>query len=189
MPIAYRKTAKGLAEIETRAHRLTPRLRAALIVVDGKRDDTELAKLILQQPQETMDWLRDQGFIEALAAATGPAAHAQPAPTAPPALPAQTAFTTPPAHAKPAAAPSAAPAHNGMARPTVPTGDFPTIRRDAVDELYRLLGPPADQLAIRMEEAKNMTALRELLPTAVRAVTAMRGKEAAETFARRFGLL
>jgi hypothetical protein len=177
MPIVYRKTAKGLAEIETRAHRLAPRLRAALIVVDGKRDDAELAKLILQQPQETMDWLREQGFIEALGAPPRQAAPAQPASPAPSAT------------AKPAAAPAAAPAANGLARPTVPTGDFPTIRRDAVDQLYKLLGPPADQLAIRMEEAKSMAALRELLPVAIRAVTAMRGKEAAETYARRFGLL
>ena len=53
MPLIYRKTAKGLSEIETRANRLPPRLRSALIVVDGKRNLAELRPLILQ-PDETL---------------------------------------------------------------------------------------------------------------------------------------
>ena len=46
----YRKTAKGMAEIETRVHRLAPRLRGALILVDGRKTDDELATLILAEP-------------------------------------------------------------------------------------------------------------------------------------------
>lgn len=65
MPLTYRKTAKGLSEIETRAHRLPPRLRSALIVVDGKRSLAELRPLI-QQPEETLAALAEQGFIEAV---------------------------------------------------------------------------------------------------------------------------
>ena len=64
MPLIYRKTAKGLTEIETRAHRLPPRLRSALIVVDGKRDVAELRPMILAQPEETLQALAEQGFIE-----------------------------------------------------------------------------------------------------------------------------
>ncbi len=41
MAIVYRMTAKGVAEIETQAHRLLPRLRSALILVDGKKSDGE----------------------------------------------------------------------------------------------------------------------------------------------------
>jgi len=78
MAITYRKTAKGVAEIETRAHRLPPRMRSALIFVDGKRDDAELATMIQQQANETLHALAGQGFIEVLA--IGPAAPA-PAPT------------------------------------------------------------------------------------------------------------
>ena len=64
MPHIHRKTAKGLAEIETRVHRLPPRLRSALILVDGKRSDDELAKLVLQDPEGTLKALLEGGFIE-----------------------------------------------------------------------------------------------------------------------------
>ena len=71
MPLIYRKTAKGLSEIETRANRLPPRLRSALIVVDGKRNLAELRPLILQ-PDETLAALAEQGFIEAIREAAPP---------------------------------------------------------------------------------------------------------------------
>ena len=64
MPIIYRKSAKGVAEIETRAHRLPPRMRSALILVDGKRSDDALAVLIQPQATETLHALAGQGFIE-----------------------------------------------------------------------------------------------------------------------------
>lgn len=83
MAITYRKTAKGVAEIETRAHRLTPRMRSALIFVDGKRNDAELATMIQQQATETLHALAGQGFIEVLA--IGPAAPAPASATAGPA--------------------------------------------------------------------------------------------------------
>ena len=69
MPTIFRKTAKGVTEIETRAHRLAPRMRSALIMVDGKRSDADLRPLIQQQPDETLAALAEQGFIEVLAAA------------------------------------------------------------------------------------------------------------------------
>ncbi len=50
MATIYRKTAKGHSEIETRAHRLAPRLRSALIMVDGRRSDDEVRKLIRSRP-------------------------------------------------------------------------------------------------------------------------------------------
>ncbi|MDO9459334.1 MAG: hypothetical protein Q7N95_04365, partial [Alphaproteobacteria bacterium] len=73
------KTAKGLTEIATREHRLTPRLRSALIVTDGKRNDAELRALISQQADETLASLLEQGFIEAVAGSAAPAAVAAPA--------------------------------------------------------------------------------------------------------------
>ena len=45
MSIIFRKTAKGISEIETREHRLTPRVRNALILVDGRRDLAALKML------------------------------------------------------------------------------------------------------------------------------------------------
>lgn len=78
MATIFRKTAKGLAEIATREHRLTPRLRSALIVTDGRRSAEELRAMIPQQADETIAALLEQGFIEALASepAAVPAAPA-----------------------------------------------------------------------------------------------------------------
>ena len=82
MPLIYRKTAKGLSEIETRAHRLPPRLRSALIVVDGKRDVNELKPMILAQPEETLQALAEQGFIEVVGETAPPPPPPAPAPKA-----------------------------------------------------------------------------------------------------------
>lgn len=81
MPSIYRKTAKGQAEIETRAHKLPPRLRTALIMVDGKRSELELRPLLLQAPEETLAALVTQGFIEPVGSAPAPAVVVPPMPT------------------------------------------------------------------------------------------------------------
>lgn len=60
----YCKTDKGLSEIQTRAYRLTPRLRQALILVDGKRDTEALSSLIPGEAEIILDSLRSEGFIE-----------------------------------------------------------------------------------------------------------------------------
>ncbi len=59
-----RKTAKGVAEIQTRMYRLQPRLRSALILVDGRRRGLELKPLISSEPEATLRTLAEQGFIE-----------------------------------------------------------------------------------------------------------------------------
>lgn len=84
MTTIYRKTAQGQNEIETRARRLTPRVRSALILVDGKRSDDELRSM-MPQADEALAELASAGLIEVLVArpaaapvdiaiATGPAA-------------------------------------------------------------------------------------------------------------------
>ncbi|MCG3188285.1 MAG: hypothetical protein LKCHEGNO_00249 [Burkholderiaceae bacterium] len=60
----YRKTSKGAEEIATRAHRLSPRLRTALILIDGTRDENALRGLIAQNAAETLHDLASQGYIE-----------------------------------------------------------------------------------------------------------------------------
>lgn len=81
MALIYGKTAKGLAEIETRAHRLMPRMRSALILADGKRDVDDLKTLVTHQADETLRALVEQGFIEAVGETVPPPVPA--APTAP----------------------------------------------------------------------------------------------------------
>lgn len=156
MPTRFRKTAKGLAEIETRAHRLSPRLRALLIMVDGKRDLAALEALVPQQAEAALNELMSQGFIEA--AGETPAA---------------------PAAAPPAAAPAAPPAPS-------PALDFEKLRREAVRALTDIAGPAAETVAMRMEKARNADELRPLIAQAAQTVANMRGRSAAEAYAARF---
>jgi hypothetical protein len=79
MPIIYRKTAKGLAEIETRVYRLSPRLRSVLIVVDGKRSDAELLQ-VLPGVAEALAALAQDGFVDEYARVGEPAAAPPPPP-------------------------------------------------------------------------------------------------------------
>lgn len=157
MPHIHRKTAKGLAEIETRVHRLPPRLRSALILVDGKRSDDELAKLVLQDPEGTLKALLEGGFIEPSGEAPPAAARApepRPAPAAPP----------------PPAPPS-----------------FEQTRKEAVRALTDLVGPMAEAVALRMEKARSPDELRPLLTLAMQVIANTRGRQMAADYGRRFG--
>lgn len=87
MATIYRKTELGQAEIATRALRLPLRVRQALILVDGKRSDGELRKLIPPPAEEVLQALLDLACIEAVggaaAATAGAPAAAPPAVAAP----------------------------------------------------------------------------------------------------------
>ena len=165
MPTLFRKTAKGQAEIETRAHRLAPRLRGLLILVDGKRDLPGLAALVPQQADALLQELTAQGFVEGVetAAATSSAAPAA-------------------AAARGSASAAAAPA----AASASPTADFEKLRRDAVRALTDVAGPAAETVAMRMEKARSPDELRPLLAQAAQVVANMRGRAAAEAYAQRF---
>lgn len=159
MPTLFRKTAKGQAEIETRAHRLPPRLRGLLILVDGKRDLAGLAALVPQQAEALLQELVTQGFVESFEAAGG-------APAAP--------------RAAPAAAPTTA------AAPAPAVADFDKLRREAVRALTDAAGPAAETVALRMEKARTLEELRPLFGQAAQVLANMRGRAAAEAYAARF---
>lgn len=80
MPIVYRKTAKGLAEIETRVYRLAPRLRSVLIMIDGKRTDAELLQMLPQAGEVVAALVQDDFIAEYAHQSATPA----PAPAAAP---------------------------------------------------------------------------------------------------------
>ncbi len=169
MATIYRKSEKGLAEIETRAHRLLPRMRSALILVDGKKSDDELRKLILTAPDETLSALAEQGFIEVASKAP----RAEPVPL--------TALGTP------AAAPAAAPSSAVASRPApLAAKPFEAVRREAARALNDQLGPLAETLVIKMERSASMTELRPLLETAAQVVRNARGAAAAAAFTEKF---
>ena len=200
MAIIFRKTAKGLAEIETRAHRLVPRMRSALILVDGKRSDAEIGGMILQQVTETLHALAGQGFIEVLAvngSGSGDAGGGGGAVASAPLPPSATATSWAASVPRPAAAavatpftPSPSPSPSPTPTPTpapAPAGpDFQIRRRAAVRAVTDLLGPAAESVAMRIERARNPDELRAALPAAVQTVGNTRGRQAAETFAARF---
>lgn len=156
MPTIFRKTAKGLAEIDTRAHRLPPRSRSMLILVDGKRDVDDLKALVTVQAEECLQSLSEQGFIEAV----GETVRNAPVPTA--------------------AAP-AAPVH--AASPAV---DLVGLRRAAVRALNDALGPGAETLAIRLERAQTLEELQALFAQGAKLLASARGQAVAAAFAERF---
>ncbi len=164
MATVYRKTDKGHAEIETRAFRLLPRLRQALIVVDGHRSDVELAPLILGDPQEALEALRAGGFIEAVGGA----------PTAASKQPQAVSRQSPAGPGGPAIA----------LRKAVDA--FDALRRDAVRHLSDQLGPAGDGITLKLERAKTMAELRPLLVSAAYLLVGLRGGAAAQAFQARF---
>ena len=157
MASLYRKTDKGIAEIETRAHRLTPRLRTALIMVDGRRTEDELRTLIGGQPDDVLAALHEQGFIEAIA--TMPARNSAP----------------PPAAAAPAA--PAAPAGGR---------GWEERRRLAARFLNDHLGPSAEQLVLKIEKSRDWEELRGHLEMGEHFLRSARGASTARDFAAKF---
>lgn len=160
MATVYRKTAKGQAEVETRVHRLLPRLRTALILVDGRRDEDELHKLIPGEPEATLKTLIDDGFIEPAAVATE--------------------------KARPGAAPAGTrPADAGPKSPFNPKA-FEQHRQAAVRALNDLLGPFAEAAAVKIERCKTWDELMPALEFAQRTIVNARGESAAAEFGRQF---
>jgi hypothetical protein len=174
MATIYRKTAKGLAEIETRAARLPPRLRGALILVDGRRSDDEIRRLIPVEPEATLQALAAQGFIEAIsitAEAPPRAAPAVPGPFAP----------RPPAGNGPVAPTPTAAAVPVQSQPLSPR-EFQTLRADLIRSFTDMVGPMAEALAIKMERSRSPDELKPLLDVAQRIVANARGQQAAASF-------
>jgi hypothetical protein len=160
----YRKTAKGLAEIATRANKLPPRVRTALILVDGRRTDTELSSMLPQEADETLRWLSDSGFIEVDHNAAN-AGHWQP--SVPSTATAPEARTTPrevpPASRKPIA----------------------QIQREAVRELTELVGPMAEAISLKIEKSRSREELGPLLEIAFQVLSNTRGTTVAQGFRAR----
>lgn len=158
MPTIYRKTAKGADEIEHRTHRLAPRARNLLIVIDGRRTDAELLQL-MPQAADVLAALLEGEFIEAAARAPAPA---------------------------PAPAPVAAPRASEPARASrAPDATFDTVRRELLRAFNDQVGPAGESMAIKMERARTADELRELIPVAVNVVRLVQGRAAADAFAAR----
>ena len=184
MPLIFRKTAKGLAEINTREHRLAPRMRSTLILVDGRRDAADINALIAQQADEVLQALAEQGFIEAVGETVTPPAPAPAPASAPAPALAPAPASMPLGFADRPALPSLS-APPASAAPTLPAQTLEALRRLAARALTDSVGPAAETLAIRIERAKSVDELRPLFAQAVSLVQSMRGRSAAEAFSAR----
>jgi hypothetical protein len=183
MGTLYRKTEKGLNEMTTRAHRLSPKLRAALIMVDGKRTDAELSAVILGEPEETLRWLTESGFIEPASGSANASVWG-----------ASVANSLSPGHSTLGTAMDGSLAHpqkNGapvVNREPTPASLLPIeqIKRESVRALNDAMGPNAESLAIKMERTRSREELKPLLDMAQRNIANARGEKAAQVFFEKF---
>ena len=158
MGTVYRKTEKGQAEIATRQNHLALKLRSALIMVDGKRTDDELLRMIAPPAEEALQTLLAEGYIEVIGlTAARASSSARPAPEEGPS-------TLPPAPHKP----------------------VETLRQQAVRFMSEQLGPLGDNLAVKMEKAKSWEDLHPLLVMAHRYIADNRGAATADAFKAAF---
>lgn len=160
MATIYRKTAKGVQEIETRALKLAPRFRSLLILVDGRRGDDELLRMVASAGEQGLQALAEGGFIEAIGLTAEVPPRAAPA-------------AAPPAPAAPVQAPSAG---DGLEQ----------RRRDAVRALIDHVGPMGEALALRMERSRGPEEFAALLVTAAQIIANTRGRGVASAYLARF---
>ena len=145
MAAIYRKTSKGLTELGTRALKLSPRLRSLLILIDGRRSDDELLRIVPALGAEGVQALLTEGLIELIGVTNDVApSSARAEPAEPPRKPAPTPSTGP---ATPALQP---------------------LRRDLVRALTDLAGPLAEPMAIKIERAGSRAELSALQEPAAR---------------------
>lgn len=159
----YRKTARGVSEIETRALKLAPRPRSVLVMVDGRRNGADLRRQLGDRSDEMLEQLLREGFIEPVPASAGAAS--------PPAAPAVAAAATAAAASSPPAQP--------------PPSDLPAIRRAAVRQLLDQVGPHGEGLAMKIESARSWAELKPLLVIGQQMLANLRGDEAAEAWRKR----
>jgi hypothetical protein len=162
--LVYTKTAKGVAEIAARGGTLSLAARRILIMVDGKRSVAELAPLARPGEIEGLiATLEANGFIQRMQ---------------------DTATATPRSLDVPTVA--------GIEVHSLGTdpGEERTLltldeaKRRAVRALTDRLGPDAEIIAMRIEQARTADELRERIKEAERVVAGLLGQAAAGEFLR-----
>ncbi len=156
--LVFHKTEAGVREMAAPALGLPPKLRRALILVDGAKIVAQIAPLF--RPGEIdviLAELQSRGLV---ALAGGELA---PAPAAP------------------------APAPERAAAATVSAENFVEVRQRAMREISHRLGPNGDALALRVERCKTPEELRVALREAEKILASFLGAEYGRTFAQKIG--
>jgi hypothetical protein len=162
--LVYTKTAKGVAEVAARGGTLSLTARRILIMVDGKRSVAELAPLA--RPGEIdglIATLEAQGFIQRMQDSTTATPRSLDVPTV-----------------------AGVEVHSLGTEPseerTLLTLD--EAKRRAVRALTDRLGPDAEIIAMRIEQARTADELRERIKEAERVVAGLLGQAAVGEFLR-----
>lgn len=160
----YRKTPRGLEEMQNRALGLQPRCRTLLILLDGK---TSVGTLMEKAPvvgelYEQLQRLQEHGLIELVSDTPAPTAGNVESSPAVPASASSTAASTP------ASGASAA--------------DLAAVKRIAIHALRDALGPEADAFTLKVENAATAAEFRALAATYRDAIRAAKGSQYADSF-------
>ncbi len=174
----YRKTAKGLAEISTRANRLPPRYRTALILVDGRRTDADLESILPIEADATLRWLTDSGFIEIDQRAANTSQWGSTVSSASTLGPSTIADT------RCSAAGDSSSASLGDLPPAARKA-IAQIQRESVRDLTELVGPMAEGIAMKIEKSRSREELKPLLEIAFQVLSNTRGSAVAQAFRAR----
>jgi hypothetical protein len=175
------KTPKGIAEIETRAHQLNPRLRQALVRVDGTKSlETLLAEAgaMGEALQGQLAELLANGFVlDATAAAARPSA------------PAPGFEANAPASAAPTALPASAIPADGLSA-TLPLVPNPELQRMAQLKasirwlLAEAMGGAPSPLDLKLNHCRTTNELDKLIDEAFMPIQEAAGKPRAAHFWR-----
>ena len=152
----FRKSNEGVEAVATRQRGLPHRLRATLIMVDGKRTFEELAPLVsmLGDAEELLGELQALGLVESASdRAAAPAAAAT--------------------HAAPRAAGSAAATGKGA---------LDDARRVASRLLIELVGPSSEPLCLKIEASRDLPEFVAAVKRAIDVIRDVRGQAAAAQF-------
>jgi hypothetical protein len=164
----YAKTPKGSAEMAARGGSLTMAARRVLIMIDGKRSLGELAAMLrTSELDSVVGLLEAQGFIVRSSGASG----------GPPTVFGNTRAEEPPREALEVNTIGA----DAVERPLLTIEE---AKRRAVRELNERLGPEAEIMSVRLEQARSADELRDRLREAERLVAGLLGEAAAAEYLR-----
>ena len=155
------KSVKGQEEIRTRKHKLTGKARMLLLLIDGRHPAFVLreqgAKMGL--PEDTLDLLFDQGYVEALRSASG-----------------ATAGTA-------AATRELRPAGDAAAEDRF--AHYTAARRLITESVFSTLGLKGFMFTLKIEKTGNLDDLRALIPDYQKLMSKALGAEGAALFVGR----
>lgn len=174
------KTQKGLDEISTRADKLPQQKRNVLIIVDGRFSVGDLLARFPNLPDlpQTLRSLFDAGYI----AIRGESGAARPAA---PARPTPAATTSPSSAVAGTAAGSTAPAGTNYAVQARDAAEFRQAVRELSRSLYDTIGPAADNVTGKLEQATDREAFLRALQSCLRVIEISAGKKKASAFEQR----